>query len=135
VDSNRETWTLKVNVSTNAGTAVTKSFVFYPTSSYHGPTPVTVGHYTRVVKGKHHSVRVTYLKITPRKAAGADIALHVTVNGKPTRSAKPGQSAVIAVPTGSYTLGVQINYKGGEIVESTSKYTGTLGKPFTWKIA
>lgn len=135
VDSNRETWTLKVNVATNAGTAVTKSFVFYPTNAYHGPDPITVSHYTRAVTVKHHRVRVVYLKITPRKAAGSDIALHVTVNGKRVKTAKAGKSAVVAVPSGSYTLGVELNYKGGEIVETSSTYTGWHSKALTWKIA
>jgi hypothetical protein len=76
-----------------------------------------------------------YLKITPRKAAGSDIALHVTVNGKPAKTAKAGKSAVIAVPSGSYTLGVELNYKGGEIVKTSSTYTGWHSKAFTWKIA
>jgi hypothetical protein len=134
VDSNRETWTLKVNVSTNAGTAVTKSFVFYPTNAYHGPKPITVSHYSVALKGKHKR-RITFLKFTPRKAAGSDNALHISVNGKTVKSAKAGQSAVIQMPSGNYTLGVEVNYKGGEIIESTSKYTGSHGKAFTWKIA
>jgi hypothetical protein len=134
VDSNRETWTLKVNVATNAGTAVTKSFVFYPTNAYHGPKPITVSHYTVTVKGKQHR-HITFLKFTPRKAAGSDKALHISVNGKTVKSAKAGQSAVIQMPSGSYTLKVELTYKGGEIIESSSKYTGSHGKAFTWKIA
>jgi hypothetical protein len=134
VDSNRETWTLKVNIATNAGTAVTKSFVFYPTNVYSGPDPLTVSHYTRSVKvGQHRSV-TTYLEFTPRKAAGSDSALEVSVGGTLVRKVGAGKSAVIAARPGTYTVTVELSYKGGEIIESSAKFTGSRASVFRWKI-
>lgn len=134
VDSNRETWTLKVNVATVAGTAVTKSFVFYPTNVYSGPNPLTLSHYLEVVKVGHHKTSTTYLKFSPRKAAGSDSSLQVSVNGTLVKKVGAGKSAVIAVRPGTYTVGVEIYYKGGEIIESSSKFKGSRASAFKWKI-
>jgi hypothetical protein len=134
-DSNRKTWTLKVNVATVASTSVTESFIFYPSNAYTGPKPLTVTHFTKVVKVKGRTQRVAYFRFTPRKAAGSDSSLHVTVNGTLVQNVKSGKAASIKAETGSYTVEVELYYKGGEIVESTAKYKGSKAPKLKWKIA
>jgi hypothetical protein len=57
------------------------------------------------------------------------------VNGKTVSTAKAGKSAVIAARSGKYTVGVKINYKSGEIIESSSKCNGSHTGTFKWKVA
>jgi hypothetical protein len=135
IDSNRKTWTLKVNVATVAGTAVTQSFIFYPSNAYTGPKPLTVTRFTKVVKAKGHKQRLIYFRFTPRKAAGSDSSLHVTVNGTLVQNVKSGKAASIEAGTGSYTVEAELYYEGGEIVESTAKCRGSHTPSFKWKIA
>lgn len=134
-NSNRKTWTLKVSVATVAGTAVTQSFIFYPSNAYTGPKPLTVTRVTKVVKVAGHKQRVAYFRFSPRKAAGSDSSLHVTVNGALVEKARSGKAALIKAGTGSYSVEVELYYKGGEIVESTAKYNGTKARAFKWHIA
>jgi hypothetical protein len=133
--SNRKTWTLKVTVETVAGTPVTQSFIFYPSNAYTGPKPLNVSRFVKVVKVAGKKQRVAYFRFTPRRAAGADSSLQVTVNGALVEKAKSGKAATLKAGTGSYTVEVELFYKGGEIVESTAKYKGSKAGTFKWHIA
>jgi hypothetical protein len=134
-DSNRKTWTLKVNVTTVAGTSVTQSFIFYPSNAYTGPKPLTVTRFTKVIRVNGHKQRAAYFRFTPRKAAGSDSSLHVTVNGSLVQSVRLGKAASIPSETGSYTVEVELHYKSGEIVVGTATYRGSNAPTFKWKIA
>jgi hypothetical protein len=133
--SNRKTWTLKVNVATVAGTAVTQSFIFYPSNAYTGPKPLTVSRFVRVIKVAGHKQHVVYFRFKPRKAAGSDSSLHVLVNGAPLEIVKFGKAATIKAGTGTYTVELELYYKNGEIVASTAKFHGSKAGVFRWHIA
>ena len=133
--SNRKTWTLKVTLSTVAGVAVTQSFIFYPSNRYSGPTPLTVTRFTKTVKVAGHVQRVAYFRFTPRRRAGSDSSLHVTVNGTLVETVKAGKSATLKAGTGKYTVEVELYYKSGEIVASTATYHGSKAGVFRWHIA